>query len=64
MSSNAVLNTNKDELSQFNTARQKILSEKREKEETKMRLAKIEEDMLEIKQLLRDIAQLRSANGN
>lgn len=64
MSSNAVLNTNKDELNQFNTARQKILSEKREKEETKMRLAKIEEDMLEIKQLLRDIAQLRSENGN
>ena len=64
MSSNAVLNTNKDELNQFNTARQKILSEKREKEETKIRLAKIEEDMLEIKQLLRDIAQLRSANGN
>ena len=64
MSSNAVLNTNQEELLEFNSKRQKILNEKREKEEMKLRLNQIEQDMAEIKNLLRDIAQLRSANGN
>ena len=53
MSSNAVLNTNQDELNEFNIKRQKILTEKREKEETKLRLSKIEIEMAEIKQLLK-----------
>lgn len=64
LSSNAILNTNRKELDEFNTARKKILADKKEKEETKYRLSKIEEDMLEIKQLLKEMAQLRSANGN
>jgi hypothetical protein len=64
ISSNAVLNTNKQELDEFNKKRQKIIGEKREREETKLRLAQIEQDMMEIKQLLKYIAQLRSANGN
>lgn len=64
MGSNAVLNTNQEELLEFNSKRQKILNEKREKEEMKKRLNQIENDMAEIKNLLRDIAQLRSANGN
>lgn len=64
LTSNAVLNTNIDELNEFNKKRQNILTEKLEREESKLRLSKIEQEMAEIKQLLKDIAQLRSANGN
>lgn len=64
MQTNAVLNINSKELDEFNQKRQKILSEKREKEETKLRLAKLENDMTDIKNLLIEIVQLRSNNGN
>ena len=44
MSSNAVLNTNQDELNEFNIKRQKILTEKREKEERQARWDKEAEE--------------------
>lgn len=59
LNTNAVLNTNKQQILEFNEKRKQILNEKTEKEETKMRLAKLEEDMNEIKVLLMEIAQLR-----
>lgn len=64
MQTNAVLNTNQKEVEEFNLRRKKILEEKAEKEATKNRLCKIEEEMSEIKQLLKEIAQLRSQNAN
>lgn len=64
VSTNAVLNTNKTEIDEFNTKRAKILQDKREREETKMRLAKIEEDMECIKNLIKEMIQLRDNNGN
>lgn len=64
MQSNAVLNTNASELNEFNMKRHKILTEKREKEETKTRLAKLESDINDIKNLLVEIVNLRSNNGN
>lgn len=64
MQTNAVLNTNQKEIEEFNLRRKKILEEKAEKEATKNRLSKIEEEMSEIKQLLKEIAQLRSQNAN
>lgn len=64
MESSAILNTNQKEVIDFNLKRKKILEEKFEKEETKVRLAKIEQEMSDIKQLLKEIAQLRSQNAN
>jgi hypothetical protein len=64
MQSNAVLNVNKQELDEFNTKRHKILEEKKDKEETKIRLSKLESDLGEIKQLLKDIVDIRSGNAN
>lgn len=64
METYAVLNVNQNEIQEFNTKRKKILEEKNEKEETKVRLAKIEQEMSDIKQLLKEIAQLRSQNAN
>jgi cell shape-determining protein MreC len=64
MSTNAVLNVNQKAILEFNEQRNKILREKQEKEETKLRLAKMEQDMQEIKQLLKEITDLRLNNGN
>ena len=64
LNTNAIINTNRQEIESFNLKRRKILEEKQEKEETKNRLAKMEEEMGEIKQLLRELAQIRSSNGN
>jgi hypothetical protein len=64
MSTNAVLNVNQKTILEFNEQRNKILREKQEKEETKLRLAKMEQDMQEIKQLLKEITDLRLNNGN
>lgn len=64
METNIILNTNKKEIDDFNLKRKKILEEKAEKEETKIRLAKIEQEMSDIKQLLKEIAQLRSQNAH
>jgi cell shape-determining protein MreC len=64
MTTNAVLNVNQKAILEFNEQRNKILREKQEKEETKLRLAKMEQDMQEIKQLLKEITDLRLNNGN
>jgi len=65
LETNAILNVNYNkEIEDFNLKRQKIIQEKKDKEETKIRLAKIEEDMLEIKNLLKEISMLRSNNVN
>jgi hypothetical protein len=65
LETNAILNVNYNkEIEDFNLKRQKIIQEKKDKEETKIRLAKIEEDMLEIKNLLKEISLLRSKDVN
>lgn len=64
LETNAIVNTNRQEIECFNIQRRKILQEKQDKEETKLRLAKMEQEMGEIKQLLKEIAQLRSEHGN
>jgi hypothetical protein len=64
MTTNAVLNVNQKEIFEFNEKRQKILKEKQEKEESKIRLAKMEQDMEEIKKMLKEITELRLNNGN
>lgn len=58
-SSKAVLNTDIVGLKEYYAKRELIKKEQEEKSETKMRLAKLEEDMQDIKKLLVEIATLR-----
>jgi hypothetical protein len=62
MHSKAVLNTDRLGLQDYMQKREMAKKELSEKIETKQRLAKIEEEMLEIKDLLREIAASRSCN--
>lgn len=64
LETNAIVNTRKDEIESFNIQRKRILQERREREETKNRLVKMEEEMSEIKQLLKELVQIRSSNAN
>ncbi len=57
--SKAVLNTDKNALNEYYAKRDMIKKEQEEKSETKMRLAKLESDMQDIKDLLIEIAALR-----
>jgi t-SNARE complex subunit (syntaxin) len=59
MQSKAVLNTDKAGLQDYLQKREQAKKELTEKVETKQRLAKIEEEMSEIKELLREIAAIR-----
>jgi hypothetical protein len=57
--SKGLINKNFYGLNQYKTQKKLIEQKKEVEEETKMRLAKLEEDMNEIKVLLMEIAQLR-----
>ena len=63
MSTQAVLNTDRQGLQQFQNTRKRLLAQKNEHQDTRIRLQKLEEDMQEIKQLLQVIA-MRGTNGN
>ena len=58
-SSGAILNTDRTGLQEYYRRRDIAKKELLEKEETKMRLQKMEEEMQEIKQLLKEIAMIR-----
>ena len=60
MSSKAILNTDKLGLQDYLQKREIAKREQFDKMETKERLAKIEEEMSEIKNLLQEIAAMRS----
>ena len=57
--SKAVLNTDKNGLDEYLMKRELAKKQQAEKEETKERLVKLENDMTEIKNLLHEIAQMR-----
>jgi hypothetical protein len=57
--SKAVLNTDRNALQEYYAKRNIIKKEQEEKTETKIRLAKLESDMQDIKNLLVEIAALR-----
>ena len=59
--SKAILNTDKKALSDYLMKVEIAKRQNAEKEETKMRLTKLEENMSEIKSLLLEIAQLRNS---
>ena len=59
MNSKAVLNTDKAGLNYYMMKREIAKKQQEEQSETKMRLAQLEEDMTEIKNLLIEIAGMR-----
>ena len=59
--SKAVLNTDKVGLNNYLAKREIAKKQKEEQSETKMRLAQLEQDMSEIKNMLIEIAQMRKA---
>ena len=61
MNSKAVLNTDRTGLQDYYQKREIARKDQSEKIETKQRLAKIEEEMSEIKDLLREIALMRGS---
>ena len=64
MISKAVLNTDRVGLQDYYLKRDSVKKEQSEKLETKQRIEKIEKDMSEIKELLREIAMKGNNNGN
>lgn len=58
-SSGAVLNTDRSGLQEYYRRRELAKKELLEREENKMRLQKMEEEMQEIKELLKEIAMIR-----
>jgi len=64
MNSKAVLNRDRVGLQDYYLKRDSVKKEQSEKLETKQRIEKIEKDMSEIKELLREIAMKGNNNGN
>jgi transposase len=64
MSSKAVLNTDKEGLQEYLRKRDLAKKQQEEQFETKNRLEKIEQDMSDIKTLLKELVNLRSKDGN
>jgi hypothetical protein len=62
--SKAVLNTDKAGLNDYMMKREIAKKQKEEQSETKMRLAQLEEDMSEIKNLLVQLVNTGKLNGN
>jgi hypothetical protein len=59
MNSKAVLNTDKTGLNDYMMKREIAKKQKEEQSETKIRLAQLEQDMSEIKNMLIEISQMR-----
>jgi hypothetical protein len=57
--SGAILNTDRSGLNEYLRRKEIAKKEMMDREETKIRLAKMEEEMQEIKSLLKDIAAIR-----
>ncbi len=58
-SSGAILNTDRSGLQEYYRRKELAKKEMMDREETKLRLAKMEEEMQEIKSLLKEIAAIR-----
>jgi len=59
INSKAVLNTDKAGLNDYMMKREIVKKQKEEQSETKMRLAQLEQDMTQIKNMLIEITQMR-----
>lgn len=62
--SKALLNTDTRGRDEYLMKREIAKKQQAEQNETKQKIDKLEEDVAEIKSLLREIAQMRTTNGN
>lgn len=62
--SKALLNTDTKGRDEYLMKRELAKKQQAEQNETKQKIDKLEEDVAEIKSLLREIAQMRTTNGN
>ena len=64
VSNRALLNTNLEELKTYYAERDLRLKELQEKQTMEQKVNKLEEDITDIKNMLRDIVQMKAPNGN
>lgn len=64
VSNRALLNTNLEELKTYYAERDLRLKELQEKQIMEQKVNKLEEDITDIKNMLRDIVQMKASNGN
>jgi predicted nuclease with TOPRIM domain len=64
VSNRALLNTNLEELKTYYAERDLRLKELEEKQTMEQKVNKLEEDIMDIKNMLRDIVQMKAPNGN
>lgn len=64
VSNRALLNTNLEELKTYYAERDLRLKELQEKQTMEQKVNKLEEDITDIKNMLRDIVQMKASNGN
>jgi hypothetical protein len=64
VSNRALLNTNLEELKTYYAERDLRLKELEEKQTMEQKVNKLEEDITDIKNMLRDIVQMKAPNGN
>jgi predicted nuclease with TOPRIM domain len=64
VSNRALLNTNLEELKTYYAERDLRLKELEQKQTMEQKVNKLEEDIMDIKNMLRDIVQMKAPNGN
>jgi len=64
VSNRALLNTNLEELKTYYAERDLRLKELEQKQTMEQKVNKLEEDITDIKNMLRDIVQMKAPNGN
>ena len=63
-SNKAILNTNMEELKTYYAERDLAIKKNEEKLMMEQKVNKLEEDITDIKQMLRELVQMRNSNGN
>ena len=63
-SNKAILNTNMEELKTYYAERDLAIRKNEEKLMMEQKVNKLEEDITDIKQMLRELVQMRNPNGN
>ena len=64
ISNKAILNTNMEELKTYYAERYLAIKKNEEKLMMEQKVNKLEEDITDIKQMLRELVQMRNPNGN
>jgi hypothetical protein len=64
ISNKAILNTNMEELKTYYAERDLAIKRNEEKLMMEQKVNKLEEDITDIKQMLRELVQMRNPNGN